>query len=119
MYETSHDVRSGIRWYDTDNKIVKRFVTQDAEGTWSLSPTRTGATATLAVHANWTNQYAVPGDDQSGPQVNHGEGTIRAPGFGVIVHNAGLDAPDGTHHGAFRFVEDLAVRAELCAALTG
>lgn len=120
IYETSHDVRRGIRWYDTDNRLVKRFVTQDAEGTWTLSPTGDGPTATLAVHANWTNHYAIPGDEASADEADHGEGTIRAPGFGTIVHTAGLDThnPEGGHRGVFRFVDDPAVAAELCAALT-
>ena len=40
VYETSRDVRHGIRWYNAaDSVIVKRHVTQDFEGTWSLSRT--------------------------------------------------------------------------------
>jgi hypothetical protein len=122
VYQTSHDVRRGIRWYNTDNKLVKRFVTQDAEGTWTLSPTGDGPTATLAVHANWTNLYAIPGDEASANEADHGEGMVRAPGFGTIVHVAGLDDtdnPERGHRGVFRLPEDdPAVAAELCAALT-
>jgi hypothetical protein len=118
VYETSHAVRSGIRWYNSEGKLVKRFFTQDVEGTWSLSPTGSGPTATLSLHNNFTNLYAVPGDEGSATQVEHGEGSLRAPGFGVIVHGAGLDEPDGTHHGAFRFIDDPAVAAEGCTALT-
>ena len=47
VYETSNDVRRGIRWYNSDGKLVKRFVTQDLEGTWSLSPTGASPTAKL------------------------------------------------------------------------
>jgi hypothetical protein len=120
VYETSTDVRRGIRWYNSDGKLVKRFVTQDLEGTWSLSPTGASPTAKLTAHDNWRNTYAVPGDESSGPTIFHGNGiTVQAPGFGVIVHIAGLDLPDGTHHGVARIFEDPEVAAELCAALTG
>lgn len=118
LYETATDVRSGIRWYTADGKLAKRFVTQDMEGTWSLSPTGAGPTVTITAHTNWRNVYAVPGDESSGPQIVHGDGfTVRAPGAGVIVHIAGLDLVDGTHRGVFRFIEDPEVAAELCAAL--
>jgi hypothetical protein len=51
---------------------------------------------------------------------DHGNGfTLQAPGFGVIAHIAGLDLPDGTHHGVARVIEDPAVAAELCSALGG
>jgi hypothetical protein len=120
VYETADDVRRGIRWYDSSTgKLMKRFVSQDFEGTWSLSPTGAGPTVTVTAHANWRNVYAVPGDESSGPTIFHGNGfTIRAPGFGVIVHIAGLDLPDGTHRGVARVIEDPEVAAELCAALT-
>ena len=36
----------------------------------------------------------------------------------MIAHIAGLDRPDDTHRGVFRFIDDPAVAAELCAALT-
>jgi hypothetical protein len=62
--------------------------------------------------------YAVPGDESSGPTIFHGDGfTVQAPGFGVIVHIAGLDLSDGAHRGVIRFIEDPEVAAELCAAL--
>jgi hypothetical protein len=54
IYETSNDVRRGIRWYGrADRTIVKRVVTQDVEGTWSLSPTGAGPAVSLSAHANW------------------------------------------------------------------
>jgi hypothetical protein len=117
IYETSVDIRSGIRWYDADGKLTRRFVTQDLDGTWSLSPTGAGPTVTLTVHANWRNEYSPPGQDaDSVPATSHGDGlTVRAPGVGVIAHIAGLDLPDGTHRGAIRGVDD---PAPLCAALT-
>ena len=121
IYETATDVRRGIRWYDSSTgRLVTRFVTQDLEGTWSLSPTGAGPTVTITAHANWRNvNIDADADESTWPTTFHGNGfTIRAPGFGVIVHIAGLDLPDGTHRGVARVIEDPAVAAELCAALT-
>ena len=121
MYWTGTDVRSGIRWYNADDgKLVKRFVTQDVDSTVSLSPTGAGPTATLVQHTNFWTYYAIPGDESSGSGPQHGSDlTISAPGYGVIVHIAGLSLPDETHRGTIRFPEDPEVAAELCAALTG
>jgi hypothetical protein len=120
LYETSHDVRHGIRWYDAaDSVIVKRHVRKDVGGTVSLSPQGAGPTVDLTVHANWyDDRYADPLDLDSGVRNSHGEFTLRAPGFGVIAHIAGLDLSDGTHRGSFRDIDDPTVAAKLCAALT-
>ena len=118
-YETFTDVRSGIRWYNAEGLLVKRFVTQDVEGTWSLSPTGVGPTVNMQIHANWWSYYTVPGDLSTETGSTHGEFTLSAPGYGVIAHVAGLDLSDGIHRGVFRVVEDPQVAAELCAALTG
>jgi hypothetical protein len=116
VYETSIDDRSGIRWYNAEGRLAKRFVTQDLEGTWSLSPSGAGPTVTVSAHVNWRNVYAVPGEDADGPATSHGDGlTIRAAGVGVITHIAGIDLIDGTHHGAMRGLDD---PGPLCAALT-
>lgn len=119
LYETGSIFRRSTRWYNSENKLEKRFVTEDVETTWSLSPEGAEPKVTVTGSSNWTNVYAIPGDLSSGPQVTHGEFTVRDPGFGVIVHFGGLDLPDGTHHGAIRDnALDPAVAAELCAALT-
>jgi hypothetical protein len=60
-YETSHDVRSGIRFYNSEGLLVKRFATADVEGTWSLSPTGEGPTVDVRANANWWIVLAVPG----------------------------------------------------------
>jgi hypothetical protein len=119
IYETSLDVRHGIRWYNAaDSIIVKRHVTQSLQGSWSLSPDGSGPTVTLRGSGNWyDSHYADPNDLDSGIRSSHGEFTVMAPGYGTIIHVAGLDTPDGDHHGAFRIPEDPAVAAELCAAL--
>ena len=120
VYETSHDVRLGTRWYNAaDSVIVKRHVKQDLEGTWSLSPQGAGPTVAINAHANWyDSQYADPNDLDSGVRASHGEFTAQTPGFGVIAHIAGLDHADDTHRGVFRPIEDPAVAAALCQALT-
>jgi hypothetical protein len=121
LYETASDVRRGIRWYDSSTgRLVTRFVTQDFEGTWSLSPTGAGPTVRVTAHANWRNvNIDADADESTWPTTFHGNGfTIQAPGFGVIVHIAGLDLPDGTHRGVARVIEDPEVAAELCGALT-
>jgi hypothetical protein len=118
VYETVEDVRQGIRWY-LDGRLVKRFVSQNAEGTWSLSPTGAGPTVTIELHASWRDEYAVPGDESSASTTSHGSGfLVRASGFGVIAHIAGLDLPEGTHRGALRLVDDPQEAERLCAALT-
>jgi hypothetical protein len=120
LYETSTDVRSGIRFYNAEGLLVKRFGTQDVEGRWSLSPTGEGPVVDIRVHANLWIILAVPGDESTGELTQHGnEFTASSPGFGVIAHIAGLDLPEGDHRGVFRVVEeDPEVAAELCAALT-
>ena len=118
IYETVDDVRDGIRWY-SDGKLVKRFVSQNAEGTWSLSPTGAGPTVKLSLQANWRDEYAVPGDESTASTTYHGsEFKLQAPGAGVIAHIAGLDLPDGTHRGVFKFIDDPQVAVRLCDALT-
>ena len=82
VYETSHDVRLGTRWYNAaDSVIVKRHVTQDLEGTWSLSPEGAGPSVAISAHANWyDSQYADPTDIDSGVGASHGEFTVRRRG---------------------------------------
>ena len=117
VYETSTDRRFGTRWYQ-DGKLVKRFVRQDLEGTWSLSPTGGGPTATVSAHQTWRNVYTVAGDDTSGPVDFHGDAlTVQAAGYGVILHIAGLDAEGEGHRGLVRIDDDPAALAELCEAL--
>ena len=102
----------------SDSVIVKRRVSQQIEGSWSLSPDGTGPTVVLKGSGNWyDSDYADPNDIDSGIGASHGELTLRAPGFGTTIHIAGLDTPDG-HRGVFHIPEDPAIAAELCAALT-
>jgi hypothetical protein len=119
VYVTGTDDRRGIRWYNSENKLVERFVSEDVEETLSLSSAGLGPTATASVHYNSRDLYAAPGDMSTAVTEAHGVGlTIQAPGFGVIAHIAGLDPQEGDHRGIFHDVGDPAVDAELCAALT-
>ena len=119
IYETSTDVRYGIRWYDAaDSVIRKRHVRQDVDGFWSGSPDGSGPVVRLTIHANWDDSgYSDPLDLDSGVRQYHGMITINAPGLGNIAIIAGHDEPDGTHHGVLRGIDDPTVAANLCAAL--
>jgi hypothetical protein len=119
LYETSHDVRVGIRWYDEDGKLVKRNVRQDVDGRWSLASNGAAPTVSLSAHDNWGEVYPTPGDLSSA--VGHVEGdgfAVSAPGYGVIAHIAGREDSEG-FHGSFTAPDDPAVAEELCAALSG
>jgi hypothetical protein len=120
IYQTGTDEREGVRWYNSDGLLAKRFVRQDVELTWSLSPAGDGPVVLVSAHVTWSNVYAVPGSDpNTEPQPTHGNDlTISQPGVGVIAHIAGLGGKDETHHGVFRLFDDPAVAAALCEALT-
>lgn len=119
VYQTGTDERHGIRWYNGDGLLARRFVRQDVAFTWSLSPNGDGPLVDFSVHASWRNVYAVPGTGPDvEPQPTHGnELTISQPGRGVIVHIAGLEGVDDTHRGVFRLFDDPAVATALCEAL--
>ena len=125
VYETSNVHREGIRWYSPEGLLLRRFVTEDVQGTWSLSPTGEGPTVRFFAHDNWTDVYTTPGDEESASTTYHGDSfTAMAPGSGVLFHIAGIDLPNGTHHGAGGafFIDDEGnvdpeADAALCAAL--
>ena len=125
VYETSNVHREGIRWYSPEGLLLRRFVTEDVQGTWSLSATGEGPTVGFFAHDNWTDVYTTPGDEESVSTTYHGDSfTAMAPGYGVLFHIAGIDLPNGTHHGAGGafFIDDEGnvdpeADAALCAAL--
>jgi hypothetical protein len=114
IYETSHDPRTGLRWYE-DGLLVRRQVFSDYGGTWSLSPTGDEPTVRIEGHTNWVDTYAIPGDEDSASTVVRGLG-FRAFVPGGVVQVAGLERPDAAH-GVFRFPDDPAAAEALCAAL--
>ena len=120
VYETGTDIRQSIRWYNDENKLVKRVFTRTIDATWSLSPQGAEPTISVTGRDNWYSLFAVPGDlsTESGHTAGEG-GKLQSPGLGVIAHVAGIDASrDTQHRGILVWVEDAAVIAELCAALT-
>jgi hypothetical protein len=122
IYETSHDVRRGIRWYDaTSRTIQKRYVAFELAGTWSLSPNGSGPTATVTVQAISRDVvFPDPYDPDTWPTTFYGVGfSVRAPGFGVIAHVRHEDGygPDEESHGVADALGDQEVSSELCAAL--
>ena len=125
VYETSTVHREGIRWYSSEGLLLRRFVTEDVEGSWSLSPSGEGPSVRFFAHDNWTDVYAIPGDVESVSTTYHGLAfTALAPGSGVLFHITGPYLPDGTHHGVGGefFIDDEGnvdpeVDAALCEAL--
>jgi hypothetical protein len=120
IYETSRYRGDGTRWY-VDRLVVKRHVEASLEGTWSLSPTGAGPTVNISGHWSIKTVWTTPGDSSTAVDTSSSGSDLKvsAPGFGVILHIAGLTDPDGTHHGVtaeFPFTPE--VKAALCAALT-
>jgi hypothetical protein len=120
IYETSHYRGAGTRWY-VDRLVVKRHVTASLYGTWSLSPTGAGPTVKLSGHWSFWTIWTTPGDDSTAVDTSSSgsDFKVSAASFGVILHDAGLTYPDGTHHGVsgqIPFTPEVA--ATLCAALT-
>jgi hypothetical protein len=120
IYETSHFRGDGTRWY-VDGKVVRRHNSASVDGSWSLSPTGAGPTVKISGHWSIQTVWTTPGDDstQVDSSSSGSDFKISAPGFGVIIHGAGLSYPDGTHHGtATEFPFPPETEAALCAALT-
>jgi hypothetical protein len=117
VYETRIDNRTGIRWYNADNKLVRRHVYQRAEGSWSLSST--GAAPIVEWFSNATSGevYTVPGDLSSA--VGHERGAqfvAKSPDGGIIVHISGrVSGPEGDEEFTGLFRE--ASAEALCEAL--
>jgi hypothetical protein len=120
IYETSHYHGAGTRWY-VARLAVKRHVGASLDGTWSLSPTGAGPTVKISGYWSIWTVWTTPGDDSTLVEYRSSgnDFKVSAPGFGVILHDAGVTYADGTHHGVsaqFPFTPE--VEATLCAALT-
>jgi hypothetical protein len=118
IYETSHYRGDGTRWY-VDRLVERRHVAASLDGTWSLSPDGSGPT--VRIGGNWSiwTVWTTPGDDSTAVETSSSgnDFKVSAPGFGVILHDAGLTYPDGTHHGVAGELTP-AVKAALCTAMT-
>jgi hypothetical protein len=121
VYETSTDVRRGIRWY-VDGRLDRRFVFQTAGGSWSLSPTMSAPVVTWVAHASWQNlDIDADAPEETWPTTTHGLSIrVTGPDGRTIFQYAGLDLPDGTHHGIgdWAELESAEVQAALCDVLT-
>jgi hypothetical protein len=117
IYETSHYHGDGTRWY-VNRLLVQRHVAASLDGTWSRSPTGAGPTVTISGHLSGRTVWTTPGVDSTAVETIQGSDfKVSAPGFGVILHDAGLSYSDGTHRGVTGdFTPE--VKAALCAALT-
>jgi hypothetical protein len=120
IYETSYFRGDGTRWY-VDRLVVQRHIAASLDGTWSLSPTGAGPTVKISAHSSTQTTWTTPGDDSTAvdTKLSGNDFKVSAPGFGVILHDAGLTYPDGTHHGIvgqIPFTPEVA--ATLCAALS-
>ena len=120
IYETSHYHGAGTRWY-VDRLAVKRHVAARLDGTWSLSPT--GSRPAVKISGYWSvwTAWTTPGDDSTLVEYRSSgnDFKVSAPGFGVILRDAGVTYADGTHHGVsaqIPFTPEVA--ATLCAALS-
>ena len=118
VYETGIDARRGIRWYDAASlTIVRRFVSFDLEGTWSLSSSGDGPVTVTAHAMSRDVVFPDPYDPDTWSTTYHGAGfTVLARGYGVIVRVPDYE-PDGDAHGVASAFDDPAAAAELCAAL--
>jgi hypothetical protein len=115
VYQTSHDPRTGLRWY-FDGLLVRRQVFSVLEGMWSLSSTGAGPTVSFIGHRTWTDVYTVPGDEGSAIETYRGL-DLHVFLAGGVIQIAGIWPPETEAHGVFRFPEDPEVADALCAAL--
>jgi hypothetical protein len=121
VYETSDDVRRGIRWY-VDGRLTQRFVFQNATGSWSLSPTGAGPLVTLIAHANWQNRdIDASAPEETWPMTTHGMLLrITGPDGRQILQYTGIERPDGSHSGLGQppDIDSPAFQSAICNALT-
>ncbi len=123
VYETAIDARRGTRWYDAGSGVMqKRFVAQDLDGMWSLSPTGRGETVAITAHATYWNigPFADPEDPRflagcPARRRHHAPGTRR--------RRDQLQTPvpdiDDPAHGLAELVQMPSTASALCEVLQG
>lgn len=101
---------------------MRRVVFQDANGSWSLSPSGAGPVVTWVAHDSWVND---PVDDdapeETWPTTTRGM-ALRVEGpDGPLFQLAGLQRPDGSHSGVGDWVvfDSPETQAAICDALGG
>jgi hypothetical protein len=114
IYESATVRSHATRWY-VDLLLVERDAQEHVAGSWSLSPTGSGATVAFAADDSWHETFLVPGDLSSDSEVNHGS-FLRIPALGADLHESGIGMADGTEHGHLNSFTDEAL-ARLCELL--
>jgi hypothetical protein len=120
IYITATDVRHGLRFYE-NGLLVRRHVTAPGgvAGFLTLSPTGEGPRVEIVGHLNWWSTFSVPGDESTESTTAHGlDIRLKSPDGGIIAIIAGRTDPEGAHSGVARSVDDPAIAASICAALT-
>ncbi len=115
IYESGTVTTHATRWYAA-LLLVERDAQAHVHGSWSLSPTGSGAAVSFAVDNSWHETFLVPGDLSSDSEVSHGS-FLRVPALGAGFHESGIGMADGTEHGHLNSFTD-AAKARLCALLT-
>lgn len=87
IYESAEERSTATRWY-VDGLLVRREVQEHDRGFWSLAPDGSGPTVEFQRDFSWDEQFAVPGDLDSGVQILKGA-TMRVPALGAALHESG------------------------------
>jgi hypothetical protein len=111
IYESATVTTHATRWY-ANLLLVERDAQAHVDGSWSLSPTGSGAAVSFGVDVSWHETFLVPGDLSSDSEVNHGS-YLRVPALGAGFHESGIGMRDGTERGHLNSFTDDA-KARLC-----
>jgi hypothetical protein len=112
-----------VRYYDANRNLIRRTGRGSLSGFFSLSPSGAEPIIDVIGHWTWVDEFAVPGDLDSGLETVHGlinhTGGSSAPGFGVQLHASGQVLPDGTFYGLDHDFGTPGADEAICAALQG
>jgi hypothetical protein len=116
IYETGEDRSTATRWYE-DGLLVRRQVQEHNVGVWSLSPDGSGPVVGFQRQYSWDEQFAVPGDLETGVQVLKGA-TLLVPALGANLHESGQYHSDTEVERGLHVSDDAAIDL-LCPLLGG
>ena len=120
FFEFTAGSLDAVRFYDSNNNLVRLTGHESVSGFFSLSATGDPAIDAVA-HVNFVVEYSVPGDLDSGLETSSGlinqTGGSSAPGFGAALHASGRVLPDGTFHGLNHDFFTPGANEAFCAAL--
>jgi hypothetical protein len=115
------------RYYDGNGNLTRRQRIFDFDGAHFTNPL-TGATIGYQQHNTDWDVLAIPGDFGSDTWHGHGVLSVTVPGFGNVLHSAGVQVVgangDLLHEGGrdelgAYYAGDASVVADLCSALAG